>query len=342
MPNPMRKKTSGSPPTMEDVALSAGVSHQTVSRVLNDHPHVSERTKKNVLAAIEELGYRRNASARSLVTRSAQIIGAVIVGLGQYGPSNTLLGLQEAALEDDYLVSVVGARNPGNTAIRESLDHLLGHPLDGIIVVAPYDSALALTQDLKLPVPMVIISAGEQTVANMVGVNQTLGAHLAVRHLIAHGHRAIAHLAGPAEWTESRQRLTGWETELANHGLPPGELLVGDWSAESGYRQGLEFDVAKTSAIFAANDQMALGLMRALHERGLRVPEDISVVGFDDQPEASHFFPPLTTVSQDFHGLGRRGLDVLVSQIEGTAFAGETLLKPTLVIRGSTGPAPAK
>lgn len=330
------------PPTMEDVALAAGVSHQTVSRVLNNHPHVSERTKKSVIAAIDKLGYRRNASARSLATRSSRIIGAVIVELGQYGPSNTLLGLQQAALEDDYIVNVVGLTSPGSTAVRESLDHLLGHPLDGIIVVAPVDSALDTLKDLKLPVPLVIIASGSTQEPNTVSVDQSLGARLAVRHLIKEGHETIAHLSGPPDWIDARQRRDGWARELAALQSAPGQLLEGDWSSESGYQRGLEIDVSSTSAIFVANDQMALGLMRALHERGLNVPGDISVVGFDDQPESSYFYPPLTTVRQDFHGLGRLSLDLLVSKIEGQEFTGSTLVAPALVIRDSTGPRPQK
>ncbi|WAP50449.1 LacI family DNA-binding transcriptional regulator [Arthrobacter sp. ATA002] len=342
---PIQRRASGAPPTMEDVARVAGVSHQTVSRVLNEHPNVSAATRDKVSAAIGELGYRRNAAARSLVTRSSRVIGVIITELEQYGPASTLLGLQEAAFRDGYFVSVAGLRELTPAAMAESVNHLLNQAPDGIVVVAPVQAGVDLFRDLELTIPLEVVAGGLAPEGS-----QEHAARSAVAHLADLGHRTIAHLAGPEQWIDAQRRASGWRAELQARGLDPAPPMTGDWGPESGYRCGLAFDAAAQSAVFVANDQMALGFMRALHERGISVPGDVSVIGFDDQPEAAYFLPPLTTVRQDFRRMGRYYIDQLLLQIAGTGTsAGDTALPaddgtvqvlpaPELVVRSSTAP----
>ncbi|MCC3264886.1 LacI family DNA-binding transcriptional regulator [Arthrobacter gengyunqii] len=336
---PSRRRPSRSVPTMEDVARVAGVSHQTVSRVLNDHPNVSPDTKERVSAAIGELGYRRNAAARSLVTRSSKVIGVIITELEQYGPASTLLGLQEAAFRNGYFVSVAGLREMTRASMLESVNHLLNQAPDGIVVVAPVQAGVDLFRNLELNIPLEIVASGLAPEGS-----QEHAARMAVAHLADLGHRSIAHLAGPELWMDAQRRVVGWREELEERGLSAAAPIAGDWGAESGYRIGLDFDAAAHTAVFVANDQMALGFMRALHERGISVPGDISVVGFDDQPEAAHFLPPLTTIRQDYRRMGSYCFDLLLEEIAGGADAGTPdqhpagIPLPELVIRASTAP----
>ncbi|MCC2661019.1 MAG: LacI family transcriptional regulator, partial [Arthrobacter sp.] len=256
---------------MEDVASLAGVSHQTVSRVLNAHPNVTARTRARVERAIAELGYRPNTAARSLVTRQSLAIGVLAAGTAQYGPANTLLGVQQAARNEGYLA-----------------------------------------------VPLVAVGFSADERLTVVAVNQRAGAALAVEHLVNLGHTAIAHISGPRDWIDAAARADGWRRTLQQAGLRAAALTEGDWSAESGYLAGLELAAAgNVTAVFAANDQMALGALRAFGEAGLRVPEDISIVGFDDQPEAAYFVPPLTSVNQGFAELGARCIQMLLSDMAG-------------------------
>ena len=323
---------------MEDVARVAGVSHQTVSRVLNDHPNVSADTKERVSAAIDELGYRRNAAARSLVTRSSRVIGVIISELEQYGPASTLLGLQEAAFQSGYFVSVAGLREKTREAMLESVNHLLNQAPDGIVAVAPVQAGVDLFRNLELKIPLQIVASGLAPEGS-----QESAARMAVAHLAGLGHRTIAHLAGPEEWMDAQRRAAGWRDELAERGLAAAAPMSGDWGAESGYRIGLAFDAAAHTAVFVANDQMALGFIRALHERGISVPGDVSVVGFDDQPEAAYFLPPLTTIRQDYRSMGSYCIDLLLQQIPGSgsgsaATSAAAVPVPELVVRGSTAP----
>ena len=342
---PLQRRLSGAPPTMEDVARVAGVSHQTVSRVLNEHPNVSQATRERVSAAIGELGYRRNAAARSLVTRSSKVIGVIITELEQYGPASTLLGLQEAAFQEGYFVSVAGLRELTPAAMLESVNHLLNQAPDGIVVVAPVQAGVDLFRDLQLTIPLEVVAGGLAPAGS-----QEQAARTAVAHLADLGHRNIAHLAGPEQWIDAQRRASGWRAELEARGLEAAAPMTGDWGAESGYRNGLEFDADAHTAVFVANDQMALGFMRALHERGISVPGDISVMGVDDQPEAAYFLPPLTTIRQDFRSMGRYCIDRLLLQIAGSAAGAggesggtadgtpEELPAPELMVRSSTAP----
>jgi DNA-binding LacI/PurR family transcriptional regulator len=328
-------------PRLEDVAARAKVSHQTVSRVINNHPNVSSATREKVEAAIAELGYRRNTAARSLVTRRSQTIGVLAAEMGQYGPANTLLGVQQAAREAGYFVSIEAIKEAGAGAISDALRHLTDQGADGIIVIVPHDGTVQALEGLTLDVPVILVGAPGGGLFSGALVDQKLGARLAVSHLIDLGHRRIGHVSGPQDWVDGRSRAEGWGERLREAGLPDDLLIEGDWSAGSGYRIGLQLAAERTAtALFVGNDQMALGLLRAFNEAGVRVPDDVSVVGFDDQPESGYFTPPLTTVRQDFEELGRRCMNVMLGALEGGAGAGTIVVEPELVVRSSTS-APA-
>lgn len=331
------------PPAMSDVARVAGVSHQTVSRVLNDHASVRPATRARVLEAIAELGYRRNVAARSLVTRRSGTIGVVTTGLPYFGPTSTLIAVEEAARAAGYFVSIATLAGTDARSVDHALEYFLGQAVEGIMVIAPHDDVRDALVRFATQVPLVMIASEPSPGFSLhtMSVDQELGARLATRHLLELGHREIVHLAGPLDWIDARTRVVGWRAELAAAGVEPGEQIAGDWSAERGYAVGrrLVREGAPT-AVFAANDQLALGLLHAFAEGGVAVPRDVSVVGFDDVAGAAHYHPPLTTVRQEFADLGRRCLDLLVAAMEGFELD-PTPIPPSLVVRSSTGPARA-
>ncbi|MGW0943592.1 LacI family DNA-binding transcriptional regulator [Streptomyces sp. NPDC002623] len=331
------------PPTMADVARLAGVSHQTVSRVLGDHPNVRDETRSRVLHAIEEMGYRRNSSARALATRRTRTLGVVASDTTLYGPASTLFALEEAARAEGYLVSTVSLRELTMEKVSEALNHLSEGGVEGVVAIAPQRSAVEALAELRHPFPVVVVGSGTGVDVPSVSVDQHLGARLATGHLLAAGHRTVWHLAGPEDWQEAADRAAGWRATLEAAGVEPPMLLRGDWSPLSGYRAGQELAgwVGRgLTAVFVANDQMALGVLRALREAGVRTPQDVAVVGFDDIPESEFFAPPLTTVRQDFSTVGRRGIALLLELIEGRppAAAPRSAIEPQLVVRASSFP----
>ncbi|SDX48098.1 transcriptional regulator, LacI family [Arthrobacter sp. cf158] len=326
---------------MGDVAKLAGVSHQTVSRVLNNHPNVSGKTKERVEEAIASLGYRRNTAARSLVTRRSRTIGVLACETGQFGPANTLLGVEQAGREAGYFVSIANLREVTSASVNDAIAHFRNQSVDGIVILVPHPDVLAALRDVEVPVPIVAVGAGAGNQLKGASLDQRLGARLAVEHLIALGHRHIAHISGPTHWIDAAERIKGWQEALGSAGLEPDVLLQGAWDAASGYRAGLELLKHRgVTAVFVANDQMAVGVLRAVQEAGLRVPGEISVVGYDDQPEAEFFMPPLTTVRQDFEELGRRCMEAVLQQLDGDGGTGDQIVSPRLVVRSTTA-APA-
>ena len=326
-------------PRLEDVAELAGVSHQTVSRVVNNHPNVSPETRRKVEAAIVRLGYRRNTAARSLVTRRSQTIGVLGSELSQFGPANTLLGVECAARDAGYFVSVAALREVTRGSILDAVRHFQDQSVDGIVVIVPHLETPAALAELPIGVPVVAVGPDGNQAIGGVRVDQRRGAELAVQHLIRQGHVRIAHVAGPQDWIDAVARAEGWRCTLATAGLDADLMIEGDWSAGSGYRIGRTIAAGRgATALFVANDQMALGVLRALNEAGLRVPRDMSVVGFDDQPEAGYFNPPLTVVRQDFEELGRRCVDMMLAALAGTEEARTLVVEPELVLRSSTAP----
>lgn len=327
----------GRPPVMVDVARLAGVSHQTVSRVLNAHPNVSTVTRERVEKAIAVLGYRRNTAARSLVTRRSQTIGVLGSDMSHYGPANTLLGVQQAARDKGYFVSMASLDEVTPAAIKDALEYFMMQSVDGIVVIVPHETMFESLSTISMSVPLVAVGFGVDERLSVAAVNQKMGASLAVQHLVDLGHTAIAHLSGPPDWIDAAARIEGWRHTLAKAGLSDSALIGGDWSAESGYLAGLQLAATgNVTALFAANDQMALGALRGFYEAGVRVPTDISVIGYDDQPEAAYFGPPLTTVNQGFKQLGARSMQMLLFDMA-TGHSGASLVvNPKLVVRTST------
>jgi DNA-binding LacI/PurR family transcriptional regulator len=325
---------------MADVARLAGVSHQTVSRVLNGHPHVTPATRGRVERAIHQLGYRRNTAARALVTRRHGVLGVVSVGSSNYGPANTLIGIEAAARADGYSVSFVSLEQVDRGSMQGALDHLTGAGVDGILVLSPTRSAVEAVRGLSADVPVVTISGTTSAGRPTVVIDQERGARLATAHLLDLGHATVHHVRGPDDWLEAEARVSGWRAELRARAVPVADCPVGDWSAASGYAAGrLLAARADVTAVFVANDQMALGVLLALSEAGRAVPDDVSVVGFDDIPEAAYLRPPLTTVRQDFAELGRRCLRQLVALIDDRPAGVRATIEPELVVRASSAPA---
>jgi len=249
------------------------------------------------------------------------------------------LGVQQAAREAGYFVSIAAIKGAGAKAISDAVRHLTDQGADGMIVIVPHDGTLQVLEGLNLDLPVIVVGgAGEGRLSGAM-VDQKLGARMAVAHLISLGHQQIGHVSGPLDWVDGKARVDGWREELAEAGLPDDLLVEGDWSAGSGYRIGQQLaEQRSATAVFVSNDQMALGLLRAFGEKGIRVPEDVSLVGFDDQPESAYFMPPLTTVRQDFEELGRRCVDAMVGEIEQGADVSGVVVTPELVVRESTGP----
>jgi DNA-binding LacI/PurR family transcriptional regulator len=325
-------------PSIADVANFAGVSHQTVSRVLNLHASVSQLTRARVLAAIDQLGYRPNTAARALASGRSKTLGVVALDTTLYGPSSTLNGLQQAAQEHGYFVSVMAVHSIDRQSVREAVQRLTSQAVEGLAVIAPFTSAHDALRYLPIGTPVVAVEGDPEADVAVVTVDQVAGARLATQHLLAAGHETVFHIAGPPEWEEGRGRVIGWRAALEEAGAEVTPPVMGDWSARSGYEAGQVLaQIPEARAIFVANDHMALGVLRALHERGRRVPEDVAVVGFDDTPESAYFFPPLTTVRQDFRRLGRAAVQLLLDQLAtGTKRRDRIVIDPVLVRRSSS------
>jgi LacI family transcriptional regulator len=328
---------------MYDVARLAGVSHQTVSRVLNNHPSVSEPTRRRVQRAIEQLDYRPNQLARGLVTRRSGRLGVISLESQLFGPTSSLLGIERAAREAGYAVMVTVLDTAG-ASVRSAAAAMADQAVEGVLVIAPNEATAAGIRRLTPTVPTVAVEAGYGESVAVAAIDQLAGARQATNHLLALGHRTVWHIAGPADWTEAQGRVEGWRAALSESGAAAPPLLRGDWSPASGYRAALELAArAEVSAVFVANDQMALGLLSAFHQKGIRVPEDVSVVGFDDIPEAEFLVPALTTVHQDFDAVGRLAVQLLIDLINGVGHAQDARpqIVPRLTIRASTAAPPA-
>ncbi|MGB3482020.1 MAG: LacI family DNA-binding transcriptional regulator [Mycobacterium sp.] len=329
---------SGPKPVMADVARLAGVSHQTVSRVINGSTSIRPETKARVQQAIEELGYRPNTAARALVTRRSGIIGIIGTSSALYGPSSVQRSVQEAARAAGYFTSLVPLTDVTPEALRDALAHLARQSVEAIVMIAAQEDALEVAHAAEAGLPLIVVEGDLSGSGLSVGVDQIAGARHATSHLIELGHRAIEHIAGPMTWTEAKGRRCGYEDAMRTAGLPVGEPWPGDWTPARGYEIGRELARrGDMTAVFVANDQMAIGVLHAFAEAGLSVPGDVSVVGFDDIPEAAYLNPALTTVRQDFHAVGQRAIDLVTAALDGSATS-MPLLAPELIIRNSTAP----
>ncbi|SLM96776.1 Transcriptional regulator, LacI family [Brachybacterium faecium] len=329
-------------PSMGDVASRAGVSYQTVSRVLNAPDIVRPDTRERVLEAIAELGYTRNRAARALKTARSSLLGVLTDDLSLFGPAETTTAIEAAAREAGYSV-VLTSMAHGPHGAHQIGAELLGSGVEGILVIAAHEGMTSAVSAVASSTPVVAVSAQppEEADVEVVGIDQGRGAHEVVEHLQRTGVRSIVHLAGPTDWFDARARRSGFTAALEALGLDGEVVGAGDWTPCSGYElTGSLLRSGRPEAIFAANDMIAIGVLHALHEHGLRVPEDVAVVGFDNTLGAEFLVPSLTTVDQPFAEVGRAALRHLVGMLEEDRPAADVprTLPPRLVVRRSTRP----
>ncbi|MFD7660280.1 LacI family DNA-binding transcriptional regulator [Actinosynnema sp. NPDC059797] len=326
--------------SMADVARLAGVSAQTVSRVSNGHSSVVESTREQVLDAMRKLGYRPNSAARALKYGEFRTIGVILFTLSSVGNSRTLEAIVDSAAQQGYAITLIPVAVPTQDGVLGAFTRLGELAVDAVIVIMEVHLLDAATVTLPIGVPVVVVDSNGGDRYTVVDTDQADGARRAVGHLLDLGHRTVWHVAGPEDSYAAEGRAAAWRAALEEAGLPVPPMARGDWTADSGYRAGLALaGEPGCTAVFAANDQMALGLLRAFHEKGRVVPRDVSVVGFDDLPDASSFIPPLTTVHQDFTEVGRRCVERVLRQVRHRrARPGTTLVPTRLVVRESTAP----
>lgn len=325
---------------MRDVADAAGVSAQTVSRALRDHPNVQPETKQRVREAARRLGYRRNATARALVTGRSNMIGVITLSTSSYSRLKLMSGIEQEAAVRGYAVTFVSIASLTPRALEAGLARLHDQGVDAVITAVPLrEPGSALAERLAI-VPTVAIDGPEFPDDEAVSVDQVAAARIAVEHLLSLGHRNVWHIAGPTEWIESEARVRGWNRALTDAGIEQPPMLRGDWSAASGQREGrLIARIPEVTAVFVASDEMAFGVIRALTDHGVRVPQDVSVVGFDDIELSAFCSPPLTTVRQSFVETGCRAVARVHSLLTGNTDKDDATsdrIQPELIVRAST------
>jgi DNA-binding LacI/PurR family transcriptional regulator len=258
---------------------------------------------------------------------------------GQYAIASSIAAIQDAAREAGYYVDTANLADTDAASIADALTHLQDQDIEGLIVIAPQKRVFDVIATMSLDVPWVNLHSDGQGLPHALATDQIEGARLATRHLIELGHRDILHLAGPQDWSEAEARMRGFLEEIGNAELATSPPILGDWTAEFGYYAGRELlRFGGFTAVFAASDQMALGLLHAFRDAGLDTPRDISIVGFDDVPDARHFFPPLTTVRQDFTAIGRRAVALVLGEVRPEEVVSGAPVVTELIIRNSTGP----
>jgi LacI family transcriptional regulator len=335
--------------TMRDVAAAAGVSHQTVSRVINNRPDVADDTRRRVWQVIKELNYQPSAIARSLIRQRSFSLGVVTAGLDYVGPSRTLSGITEQAEEMGYTLVLKELPRFDADSVQPLLNSLVARQVDGIIWAVSEVGSNRAWLEGQLPdlaAPLVFLTMRERPALSSVSIDNYRGGCLATEHLLEQGYRHVGHISGPLDWWEARQRMAGWQESLRRAGRPVADhhWASGNWSAASGARAiGPLLDAyPEMDALFVANDQMALGVLQVACRRGLRVPQDLAVVGFDGIPETAYYWPPLTTVYQDLRELGCTAVRELSRAIEaggrGEAPVGPVTLslQPELIVRESS------
>lgn len=329
------------PVTLYDVADYAGVSYQTVSRVVNQASHVSARTREKVEAAMAELNYIPNRVAQQLAGKQTQLIGVATANLALHAPSQIVAAIKSRADQSGASVVISMVERSGVDACKAAVHNLLAQRVSGLIINYPLDEDDAIAVAAACGnVPVLFLDVSDQSPINSIIFSHDDGARLGVEHLVQHGHQRIALLAGPQTSVSARLRLAGWHKHLTRYQLQPVAQQEGDWSAMSGYLQTQRMLNAGTipGAMLVANDQMALGAMRAISEFGLRVATDISVIGYDDTEDSACYIPPLTTIRQDFALLGQTSVDRLIQLSRGASTGGNQLLPVTLVERKTVQP----
>jgi len=325
-------------PVMADVARLAGVSHQTVSRVINGSASIRPSTRERVQRAIADLGYHPNTAARALVTRRSKTIGIIGSNTALYGPASIQFSIQDAARAEGYFTSLVTLGAVTHDELRAALAYLSRQSVEAIIMIVTQQEALAVVRSEATTIPLIVVEGELSGRGLSVGVDQMEGARLATQHLVDLGHRDIIHVSGPLTWTEARARRAGYIEVMHAARLQVRADLEGDWSPARGYAIGRELVKRNDfSAVFVANDQMAIGILHAFAQAGIAVPGDVSLIGFDDVPEAAYLNPALSTVRQDFHAVGQRAIELLTAVLDGVSTT-TPLLAPELVVRDSTRP----
>jgi LacI family transcriptional regulator len=324
---------------MLDVAKLAGVSYQTVSRVINDHPYVSKEARQRVEAAITALDYRPNKAATKLASKSSKIIATVLYGSWFPGLAEIALNVELAAKTSGFDVILINITEPKSQLV-EALDHVKAWAVDGIILIVPVQGlSFAELEAACGRIPFVLVDTYQAPDTPSVVIDEAYGTRQLVEHLIQQGHRTFAEISGPLDWFNAQVRHQACLQTLADHHLTPPFHAEANWTVSAGYRatKTLLAEKRPFSAVIAASDSMALGAMRALHEAGLCVPDDVSVVGFDDIPEAAYFTPPLTTVRRNLIQLGMIGFEYLMQRMDDLdAPPEQRVLLPRIMFRGST------
>ncbi|TDE09672.1 LacI family DNA-binding transcriptional regulator [Jiangella asiatica] len=325
---------------MADVARLAGVSVITVSRVINDYPHVTPAVRQRVREAIAQLRYRPNTMARALVTNRSMHLGVITYALSVTSPSLALFGVSEEARAFGYSTNLVTLDDVSASSLQTALQHLADDAVDGAVLLAPMVDAPRALQATQAPMPVVSFEQGTTGSRDAVTLDEEFAAQLTTRHLLELGHHTVHFIRGPDGWMATEARETGWRRELALAGRrPPAPAPCADWGVASGYQAARSLlERGGVSAILVSNDAMCLGVYTALHEAGLTVPGDVSVVGFDDVPEAAYYQPPLTTVRLDFAAAGQAALRRLLGLLGVDAAGSVEAPTPTLVVRSSTAP----
>ena len=336
-------------PTIKQVASAAGVSTQTVSRVINNRPDVSPETRENVQGVIEQLGYRPSALARSLIQQRSYTLGVVIAGLRFIGPSRTLSGITSAAEEKGYALLLKELPQFNTTDIQPIFEALHDRHVDGIIWAVPQvgkNHAWINHNPLETRIPFVYLTMqpGEDTF--VVSINNYLGGRLATNHLLERGYKQIGHISGPVDWWETQERMAGWKDILRDGGIDrqTQHWVEGNWSSESGAMaiEKLFAQYPEMDSVFVGNDQMALGVIQVAAKKGLRIPDDLGIVGFDNIPESAYFSPPLTTIEQDQYAIGKVAVERIIQVIESSlngldSFPSNSIsLDPVLIVRQSS------
>jgi DNA-binding LacI/PurR family transcriptional regulator len=333
--------SKSSRPTMLDVAKLAGVSYQTVSRVINDHPYVSKEVRQRVKAAIDTLGYRPSKAATKLASKSSKIIATVLYGSWFPGLAEIALNVELAAKTSGFDVILINITEPKKQLI-EALESVKAWAVDGIILIVPvqglsFEEIQAICEDT----PFVFIDTHQAANTPSVVIDEAYGTQELVEHLIHQGHTQFGEISGPLVWLNAQVRHQTCIQTFEAHGMEPPIHVEANWTVSGGYRAAkrLLADRNAFTAVIAANDSMALGVMRAVYEAELAVPQEISVVGFDDIPEAAYFTPPLTTVRRNLIQLGMTGFEYLMQRMDDLDTSPQQqVILPRVMFRASTQP----
>ncbi len=344
-----RKNNGSFHTTLKDVARLAGVSTKTVSRVVNHQGEIRAETRERVQQAIEQLGYRPNILARSLIHHRTNTLGVVAWGIDYFGPSRTIVGIEQQAHQLDYSLFLNLVDRPDEGGSEQVMDTLIAHRVDGIIWAVPEvgDNRKWLdSSHLEQLPPIVFLSMEARPGLSIIAIDNYIGAKQATQHLIDQGRRKIGIITGPLGWWEARERFRGWEDAMHQSDLatPASLVIEGEWAAASGEQalSTLLLQEPGIDALFASSDQIALGALSTAHRLGRKIPHDLAIVGFDNIPESACFWPPLTTVYQHLINMGRLAVQTLHRMIEANRQSkmleemGVTFVTPELIIRDSS------